>query len=128
MSQTKNHCELLVAVWLRPSTTELCICCKQVAKKPCGDHLKMMYDVCTSHAQHGHITFTHTRHAIRQTCSLISMFLLVLHAALNTTAGTLMALGMVLSTLVYEQTKSIWFLDSSVALVIAVGLFFYGVK
>lgn len=48
--------------------------------------------------------------------------------ALNSTAGTLMALGMVISTLVYEQTKSTWFLDSSVALVIAVGLFFYGVK
>ena len=36
MSQTKKHCELLVAVWLRPSTTEPCICCKQVAEKPCG--------------------------------------------------------------------------------------------
>ena len=45
MSQTKNHCEPLVAVWLRPSTTEPCICCKQVAEKPRGEHLKMMYDV-----------------------------------------------------------------------------------
>ena len=47
MSQTKNHCEPLVAVWLRPSTTEPCICCKQVAEKPRGEHLKkcmMMYD------------------------------------------------------------------------------------
>ena len=43
MSQTKNHCEPLVAVWLRPSTTEPCICCKQVAEKPRGEHLKMMY-------------------------------------------------------------------------------------
>ena len=43
MSQTKNHCEPLVAVWLRPSTTEPCICCKQVAEKPLGEHLKMMY-------------------------------------------------------------------------------------
>ena len=34
MSQTKKHCEPLVAVWLRPSTTEPCICCKQVAEKP----------------------------------------------------------------------------------------------
>ena len=45
MSQTKNHCEPLVAIWLRPSTTEPCICCKQVAEKPRGEHLKMMY-VC----------------------------------------------------------------------------------
>ena len=46
MSQTKKHCEPLVAVWLRPSTTEPCICCKQVAEKPRGEHLKndvMMY-------------------------------------------------------------------------------------
>ena len=41
MSQTINHCEPLVAVWLRPSTTEPCICCKQVAEKPRGEHLKM---------------------------------------------------------------------------------------
>ena len=46
MSQTKKHCEPLVAVWLRPSTTKPCICCKQVAEKPRGEHLKMMYDVC----------------------------------------------------------------------------------
>ena len=48
MSQTKKtHCEPLVAVWLRPSTTGPCICCKQVAEKPRGEHLKMMYDdVC----------------------------------------------------------------------------------
>ena len=48
MSQTKKHCEPLVAVWLRPSTTEPCICCKQVAEKPRGEHLKndvCMYDV-----------------------------------------------------------------------------------
>ena len=41
-SQTKSHCEPLVAVWLRPSTTEPCICCKQVAEKPSGEHLKCM--------------------------------------------------------------------------------------
>ena len=41
MSQTKNPCEPLVAVWLRPSTTEPCIYCKQVAEKPHGEHLKM---------------------------------------------------------------------------------------
>ena len=40
MSQTKKYCEPLVAVWLRPSTTEPCICCKQVAEKPRGEHLK----------------------------------------------------------------------------------------
>ena len=40
MSQTKKHCEPLVAVWLRPSTTEPCICCKQVAEKPRREHLK----------------------------------------------------------------------------------------
>ena len=44
MSQIKKHCEPLVAVWLRPSTTEPCICCKQVAEKPRGEHLKN--DVC----------------------------------------------------------------------------------
>ena len=44
MSQTKKHCEPLVAVWLRPSTTEPCICCKQVAEKPRGENLKK--DVC----------------------------------------------------------------------------------
>ena len=43
MSRTKKHCEPLVAVWLRPSTTEPCICCKQVAEKPRGEHLKIMY-------------------------------------------------------------------------------------
>ena len=40
----QKHCEPLVAVWLRPSTTEPCICCKQVAEKPRGEHLKN--DVC----------------------------------------------------------------------------------
>ena len=45
MSQTKKHCEPLVAVWLRPSTTGHCICCKQVAEKPRGEHLKMIYDL-----------------------------------------------------------------------------------
>ena len=40
MSQTKKHCEPLVVVWLRPSTTEPCICCKQVAEKLRWEHLK----------------------------------------------------------------------------------------
>ena len=41
MSQTKNHCEPLIGVWLRSSTTEPCICCKEVAEKVRGEHLKM---------------------------------------------------------------------------------------
>ena len=49
MSQTKKHCEPLVAVWLRPSTTER-ICCKQVAEKPRGEHLKN--DVCMYVTKH----------------------------------------------------------------------------
>ena len=49
MSQTKKHCEPLAAVWLRPSTTEPCICCKQVAEKPRGEHLKND-DVCKLHS------------------------------------------------------------------------------
>ena len=48
MSQTKKYCEPLVAVWLRPSTTEPCICCKQVAEKPRGEYLKN--DVCMMYA------------------------------------------------------------------------------
>ena len=43
VSDKKTHCEPLVAVWLRPSTTKPCIYCKQVAEKPRGEHLKMMY-------------------------------------------------------------------------------------
>ena len=48
MSQTKNHCEPLIAVWLTPSTTESCICCKRIAEKPRGEHLEMYkcIDVC----------------------------------------------------------------------------------
>ena len=46
MFQTKKkHCEPLIAVWPRSLTNEPCICCKQVAEKPCGEHLKMKY-VC----------------------------------------------------------------------------------
>ena len=41
MSQTKKHCEPLVAAWLRPSTTEPCICCKQVAEKPLKNDVYM---------------------------------------------------------------------------------------
>ena len=58
MSQTKKHCEPLVAAWLRPSTTEPCICCKQVAEKPRGEHLKN--DVCPVRLD-GLIKFSHQR-------------------------------------------------------------------
>ena len=44
MSQAKNPCEPLVAVCQRPSTTEPCICCKQVAEKSRGEHPEN--DVC----------------------------------------------------------------------------------
>ena len=40
---------LIKALILRPSTNEHSICCKQVAEKPRGEHLKndvCMYDVC----------------------------------------------------------------------------------
>ena len=36
-----RHCEPLKAVWLRSPITEPCICCKQVAEKPSGEHPKM---------------------------------------------------------------------------------------
>ena len=34
-------CEPLVAIWLSTSTTESSICCKQVAEKHHGEHLKI---------------------------------------------------------------------------------------
>ena len=49
MFRTKNHCEPLIAVWLRPLTIEPRFCCKQVAEKPRGEHMKryvFMYCVC----------------------------------------------------------------------------------
>ena len=39
MSQTK----VIIAVWLRPSTTEPCFSCYKVAEKPRGERLKCMY-------------------------------------------------------------------------------------
>ena len=36
----KNRCEPPVAVRLRPSTTEPCICCQPVAEKLRGEHLR----------------------------------------------------------------------------------------
>lgn len=39
-----------------------------------------------------------------------------------------MALGIILSTIVYEYSRHIWYLDASVALVIAFGLAGYGIR
>ena len=39
-----------------------------------------------------------------------------------------MALGIILSTLVFQYDRSIWYLDSAVALFIAVALFGYGIR
>ena len=38
---TEGTTEPLIAARPRPSTTEACICCKQVAEEPHGEHLKM---------------------------------------------------------------------------------------
>ena len=43
----KTHCDPLTAVWLRSSTTEPCICCKQVAEKP-GEKQVKIYVKCKS--------------------------------------------------------------------------------
>lgn len=42
--------------------------------------------------------------------------------------GAAMALGLVLSTVIYQQTHKSWFLDASVALVIALATLAYGIK
>ena len=39
-----------------------------------------------------------------------------------------MALGIILSAIVYQYSRHIWYLDASVALCIAVGLFGYGLR
>lgn len=48
--------------------------------------------------------------------------------AFNSTAGAAMALGIILSTLLFQYNRSIWYLDSAVALFIAVALFGYGIR
>lgn len=48
--------------------------------------------------------------------------------AINSTAGAIMALGIILSTMVYQYSSSIWYLDAAIALCIALGLFGYGVR
>lgn len=42
--------------------------------------------------------------------------------------GAAMALGLILSTVIYQQTHKSWFLDASIALVIALVTFGYGIK
>lgn len=42
--------------------------------------------------------------------------------------GAAMALGLILSTVIYRQTQKSWFLDASIALVIALATFGYGIK
>ena len=39
-----------------------------------------------------------------------------------------MALGIILSTLLFQYDRNIWYLDSAVALFIAVALFGYGIR
>ena len=48
--------------------------------------------------------------------------------ALNSTAGATMALGIILSALLFQYNRSIWYLDSAVALFIAIALFGYGIR
>lgn len=53
---------------------------------------------------------------------------LLFFPAFNSTAGAGMALGIILSAMVYQYSRHIWYLDASVALCIAVGLFGYGLR
>ncbi|KAJ7389043.1 hypothetical protein OS493_034178 [Desmophyllum pertusum] len=48
--------------------------------------------------------------------------------ALNSSAGAAMALGIILSSIVSEYNRDIWYLDAAVALCIAISLFGYGVR
>ena len=48
--------------------------------------------------------------------------------AFNSSAGAVMAFGIVLSTIVHQNNIHIWYLDATVALCIAIGLFGYGIK
>ena len=48
--------------------------------------------------------------------------------AFNSTAGAGISLGMIISTMVYQYNRHIWYLDASVALCIAVGLCAYGIR
>nr|XP_058971039.1 transmembrane protein 163a-like [Pocillopora verrucosa] len=48
--------------------------------------------------------------------------------AINSTAGAIMALGIIISTMVHQYSSSIWYLDASIALCIALGLFGYGIR
>lgn len=48
--------------------------------------------------------------------------------AFNSTSGAGISLGMIISTVVYQANRHIWYLDASVALCIAIGLFVYGMR
>lgn len=53
---------------------------------------------------------------------------MVYFSAINSTAGAIMALGIIISTMVHQYSSSIWYLDASIALCIALGLFGYGIR
>lgn len=55
-------------------------------------------------------------------------FFVIFCPAFNSTAGAAMALGIILSTMVFQSNKQIWYLDAAVAIVIAVALFGYGIR
>lgn len=48
--------------------------------------------------------------------------------AFNSTAGAVIAFGMIISSVVYEQSSGIWFLDAIIALCIAFVLFVFGMR
>ena len=60
-------------------------------------------------------------------CVLLTAFM-VSFLAFNSSAGAVMAFGIVLSTIVHQNNIHIWYLDATVALCIAIGLFGYGIK
>lgn len=53
---------------------------------------------------------------------------MVSFSAINSTAGAIMALGIIISTMVYQYSSSIWYLDAAIAFCIALGLFGYGIR
>lgn len=48
--------------------------------------------------------------------------------AIDSALGAAMALGLILSTVIYEETHKSWWLDSSIGLVISLGTFMYGAQ
>ena len=55
-------------VWLRPSATEPCICCKQVAENPRGEHLKMMYECMYECSVDGALDSLYGRRFVHRNC------------------------------------------------------------